>query len=135
VVSRWPEIVGTNYADVSTPESIRFPAGRRSDGVLTLVVDGAHAPVMQHVAPAIMERVNRFFGYPAVARIAIRQGAAAAPTPRRAPPSMKPVPIELGDSLRAIGDPELRACLASLAGALAASTGAPAFEPDDERKG
>jgi hypothetical protein len=90
---------------------------------------------MQHVAPAIMERVNRFFGYPAVARIAIRQGAAAAPTPRRAPPSMKPVPIELGDSLRAIGDPELRACLASLAGALAASTGAPAFEPDDERKG
>jgi hypothetical protein len=135
VVSRWPEIVGTNYADVSTPESIRFPAGRRSDGVLTLVVDGAHAPIMQHVAPAIMERVNRFFGYPAVARIAIRQGAAAAPTPRRAPPSMKPVPIELGDSLRAIGDPELRACLASLAGALAASTGAPAFEPDDERKG
>jgi hypothetical protein len=131
VVSRWPEIVGPRYADVSTPESIRFPQGKRAEGVLTLVVDGAHAPMMQHVAPAIMERVNRFFGYPAVARVAFRQAAAAAPPPpRRAPPSLRPVPAELGDSLRAIGDPELRACLASLAGALAASTGMPIIEQE-----
>lgn len=131
VVSRWPEIVGARYADVSTPESIRFPPGRRVEGVLTLVVDGAHAPMMQHVAPAIVERVNRFFGYTAVARLAIRQGAAPKPAPRRAPPSLKPVPIELGDSLRAIGDPELRACLAALGGALAATEGAPKFDDKD----
>ena len=42
--------------------------------MLTLVVEGAHAPMMQHVAPAIIERVNRFFGYPAVERVAFRQG-------------------------------------------------------------
>ena len=128
VVSRWPEIVGPRYADVSTPESIRFPHGKREGGVLTLVVDGAHAPMMQHVAPAIMDRVNRFFGYPAVARVAFRQAAAAPRTPRRSPPSLRPVPVELGESLRAIGDPELRACLASLAGALAASTGMPVVD-------
>ena len=75
VVSRWGEIVGTRYAEVSAPESIRFPAGKKSDGTLTLAVTGAHAPMMQHVAPAIMERVNQFFGYPAVARVVIRQGA------------------------------------------------------------
>ena len=131
VVSRWPEIVGARYADVSTPESIRFPPGRRAEGVLTLVVDGAHAPMMQHVAPAIVERVNRFFGYTAVARLAIRQGAASKPAPRRAPPSLKPVSIELGDSLRAIDDPELRACLAALGGALAATEGAPKFDDKD----
>ena len=131
VVSRWPEIVGARYADVSTPESIRVPPGRRAEGVLTLVVDGAHAPMMQHVAPAIVERVNRFFGYTAVARLAIRQGAAPKPAPRRAPPSLKPVPVELGDSLRAIGDPELRACLAALGGALAATEGAPKFDDKD----
>lgn len=131
VVSRWPEIVGPRYADVSIPESIRFPAGRRAEGVLTLVVDGAHAPMMQHVAPVIVERVNRFFGYTAVARLAMRQGAARRLEPKRAPPSIRPVPAELGDSLRAIGDPELRACLASLAGALAATQGLPTFE---ERK-
>jgi hypothetical protein len=133
VVSRWPEIVGPRYADVATPESIRFPAGKRAEGVLTLIVDGAHAPMLQHVAPAIVERVNRFFGYEAVARLSIRQGAAPRPEPRRAPPSLKPVPVELGDSLRAIGDPELRACLAALAGALAASEGPPAIDSAEVR--
>jgi hypothetical protein len=127
VVSRWAEIVGPRYADVSAPESIRFPHGRRSDGVLTLGVDGAHAPMMQHVTPTIIERVNRFFGYPAVARVTIRQNVVASPPPpkRAAPPSLRPVPVELGDSLRTIDDPELRACLAALASAVAASEGLP----------
>jgi hypothetical protein len=121
VVSRWPEIVGPRYADVSTPESIRFPPGQRSEGVLTLAVEGGHAPMMQHVAPTIIERVNRFFGYGAVARVTIRQGVARRPVPppRRIAP--QPVPVELGDSLRTIADPELRDCLAALAGALATS--------------
>ena len=125
VVSRWAEIVGARYAEVSAPESIRFPTGKKSDGTLTLSVMGAHAPMRQHVAPAIMERVNQFFGYAAVARIVIRQGAIAAPRTRAAPPSLRPVPAELGDSLRNIADPELRECLSALAGAVAASNGPP----------
>src|SRR3546814_19585806 len=35
VVSRWREIVGARYAGVSSPESNKFPPGRKSDGVLT----------------------------------------------------------------------------------------------------
>jgi hypothetical protein len=125
VVSRWAEIVGPRYAEVSAPESIRFPAGKRSEGVLTLTVVGAHGPMMQHLAPTIMERVNMFFGYTAVARVAIRQGTLVQALPRAAPPSLRPVPAELGDSLRAIVDPELRECLSALAGAVAASSGPP----------
>jgi len=126
VVSRWREIVGERYATVSSPESIRFPHGKRSGGVLTLVVEGAHAPMMQHVAPVIVERVNLFFGYPAVARISFRQGMVqvAKARSRVAPPSLRPIPAELGDSLRTIADPELRACLESLARGVAASEGA-----------
>jgi hypothetical protein len=122
VVSRWREIVGERYAAVSSPESIRFPPGRRSDGVLTLVVEGAHATMMQHVAPEIAERVNRFFGYRAVDRVSFRQGIVqlARARPRQAPPSLRPIPAELGDSLRQIVDPELRACLESLARGVAA---------------
>lgn len=127
IVSRWKEIVGPRYAAVSSPESIRFPVGRKSEGVLTLVVEGAHAPMMQHVAPAIVERVNTFFGYPAVARVAFRQGIVQAGRARRrpAPPSLRPIPAELGESLREVADPELRACLESLARGLADSDGAP----------
>lgn len=127
VVSRWPEIVGERYAGVSSPESIRFPPGRKSDGVLTLIVESAHAPMMQHVAPVIVERVNRFFGYPAIGRVAIRQGIVrmAKARPRVAPPSLKPIPPELGESLREIADPELRAVLESLARGLSPREGQP----------
>ena len=127
VVSRWREIVGERYAGVSSPESIRFPPGKRSQGVLNLIVEGAHAPMMQHVAPVIVERVNRFFGYPAVERVAFRQGLVklARPRPCAAPPSLRPLPAEMGDSLRAVADPELRAVLESLARGVAASEGEP----------
>jgi len=126
VVSRWPEIVGERYAKVSSPESIRFPHGRRAEGVLTLVVGGAHGTMLQHVVPTIIERVNRFFGYSAVARIVIKQGSmVAAPERRPTPPSLESSPLDLGGSLRAIADPELRACLEALAGAVAASSGPP----------
>ena len=122
VVTRWPEIVGERHARHCTPESIRFPPGEKSEGILQLVVSHAHAPIIQHVIPEIMDRVNRFFGYNAVARVKIRQGVVQAPkskdAPRTAPPSLKPIPMELGESLRDIGDPELRTVLESLARSL-----------------
>ena len=132
VISRWGEIVGPRYAAVTAPESIRFPVGSRADGTLTLTVAGAHAVTIQHVVPEIVERVNRFFGYAAVARIAIRQGSVVR-EPRRAPPSLKPVgelPAILGDSLRTIADPELKAVLAALAAGVGATRGAPVVEKD-----
>jgi hypothetical protein len=131
VVSRWREIVGERYAKVSTPESIRFPAGKKAGGTLTLLVEGAHAPLMQHLAPTIIERVNRFFGYQAVAKIAFRQGAAPRPPARPVRPEPAPVPRELGEGLRAIADPELRTVLESLAGSLAATSGPPRINTAD----
>jgi len=118
VVTRWPEIVGPRHARICSPESIRFPPGEKSEGILQLVVVPAHAPIIQHVIPEIIERVNRFFGYNAVARVKIRQGEVQAPPAserKTASPSLRPVPMELGESLRDIGDPELRAVLESLA--------------------
>lgn len=124
VVTRWPEIVGPAHARVCSPEAIRFPPGEKSEGILQLVVVPAHAPLIQQVIPEIIERVNRFFGYKAVARVKLRQGAvnpAQAERPAKPPPSLKPIPLELGDSLRDIGDPELRTVLESLARSLSDS--------------
>lgn len=131
VVSRWGEIVGERYAKVSLPESIRFPSGSRKNGTLTLLVQGAHAPLMQHLGPMIIERVNRFFGYEAVSKLAYRQGAFPAKAERPARPTSAPVPTELGEGLRTIADPELRACLESLAGQIAGSSGPPAVDNKD----
>ena len=120
VVTRWPEIVGEHHARVCAPEQIRFPPGEKSEGILQMVVLPAHAPLIQHVIPEIIERVNRFFGYRAVAQVRIRQGAVKPPSAEapRAAPSLKPIPMELGESLRDIGDPELRTVLESLARSL-----------------
>jgi hypothetical protein len=128
IVSRWAEIVGERYAKVSAPESIRFPTGRKAGGVLTLLVDGAHAPLIQHLTPTIVERVNRFFGYAAINRIVFRQGKPPQPVPKPARAELRPVPKELGEGLREIADPELRACLESLAARIGASSGPPSVE-------
>jgi len=124
VVTRWPEIVGPKHARVCSPEAIRFPPGEKAEGILDLVVIPAHAPLITQVIPEIIERVNRFFGYRAVARIKLRHGAVTPPAdgrPAKPPPSLKPIPLELGDSLRDIGDPELRTVLESLARSLSNS--------------
>lgn len=127
IVTRWAEIVGRQYAGVSTPESIRFPPGRKAEGVLTVTVKGAHAAMMQHIAPEIVERVNRFFGYAAVARLTLKQGMVAPRGSRAAPRSLRSIapPAALGPGLRAIADPELRAVLSALAAGVAATHGPP----------
>jgi hypothetical protein len=134
IVSRWGDIVGARYARVSSPESIKFPAGKKAGGVLTLLVDGAHAPLIQHLTPMIVERVNRFFGYAAIDRIVFRQGKPPAPAPRPERPQLRPVPKELGEGLREIADPELRACLESLAAQIAASNGPPSLTQDGDEQ-
>jgi len=125
VVTRWGEIVGPVHAQHCQPESIRFPPGEKADGILQLVVSPGHATLIQHVTEDIIERVNRFFGYRAVARVKIRQGevqnSGGTNSPQRAAPSLRPIPMELGDSLRDIGDPELRTVLESLARSMSAA--------------
>jgi len=126
VVTRWPEIVGPTHAKICAPEAIRFPPGERSEGILQLVVTPSHAPLIQHVIPEIIERVNRFFGYNAVARVKMRQGEVKPPSAESRPaaaPALRPIPMELGDSLRDIGDAELRTVLESLARSLGAKDG------------
>ena len=132
IVSRWAEIVGERYAKVSSPESIKFPAGKKAGGALTLLVDGAHAPLIQHLTPMIVDRVNRFFGYSAVNRVVFRQGKLPSARPKLQRPPPRPVPRELGEGLREIADPELRQCLESLAAQIAASSGPPLLSVDGD---
>lgn len=122
LVSRWAEIAGPRHAAMASPESIAFARGKKADGTLHLVVTSATAIFMQHAEPEIVARVNRFFGYAAVARVKYRHGTLTAPRrpePRpAAPPSLKPISIAPVDGLKPIGDPELQTVLESLARSL-----------------
>lgn len=129
IITRWPEIVGTRLSRVTSPESLRFPVGKKAAGTLSIAVRGANATIVQHIVPDIIARVNRFFGYGAVAHVRLVQGqavrtrAARPPEPKRAavsPASLQPATTA---SLRAIDDPELRAVLEGLASSLARRDG------------
>lgn len=123
VVTRWPEIVGARLARATSPVGLRFPQGKKADGTLTLAVSGAQAPLVQHVLPDIIARVNAFFGYAAVARIRIEQGRPAKPVTKAPLPvvdaDVPAATIPLSPGLSAIADPELRTVLEGLATSLA----------------
>lgn len=126
VVARWPDIVGPELARMTSPDSIRFPQGKRNGGTLTLSVASARAPLVQHAEPNILEKVNRYFGYGAVSRVAIRQGAAEPVQEQRAParePSSYPRPEQ--PELKAIADDGLRTSLEALASQIAVTKGPP----------
>ncbi len=92
IVTRWQDIVGEELARRSEPVKLTWP--RRDDpdsvGILQIRVEGAYALEIQHLQQIIIERVNRYFGWRCIGRIAIRQGPV---TPRRKRPAR---PVEPG---------------------------------------
>lgn len=70
----WPEVVGARFAALCRPLKVRFQhRGERRGGVLELACSGPAALELQHASPQIIQRVNAFLGYPAVARLALKQ--------------------------------------------------------------
>jgi hypothetical protein len=77
LVVRWETIVGAEVASHAEPVKIQWPRRSEGDepqpGTLVLRVDGPAAIEIQHMSQVILERVNRYFGFAAIERIAIRQ--------------------------------------------------------------
>jgi hypothetical protein len=122
LVTRWTDIVGPEIAAHAEPMKVQWPRAVGNDapepGTLVLRVDGPTAIEIQHLANVILERVNRFFGWQAVDRLALRQAplsrrgkkAAKAPDPEAA--------ARIAATLPEITDDELRNALARLGAAV-----------------
>ncbi len=116
----WPSIVGTEIAAHCRPDRLAFErASERREGTLTLRVEAPFATEIQHLSPQIIERINGYFGYRAVARLRLHQAPlaateVAAPRPAASPPDE----AALARRLEAVEDPELRDALGRLGRAL-----------------
>ncbi|WP_096703172.1 DUF721 domain-containing protein [Magnetospirillum sp. 15-1] len=124
LVVDWPAIVGSAVASHTLPLSIKFPPKERTEGTLVVKVDsGAFALEMQHLEPLILERINGYFGWKAVARLKLRQGPLPESTtkakPAPAAPPQPDAPLPAGDRLAQVEDPELREVLERLGRRLA----------------
>jgi hypothetical protein len=122
LVTRWTEIVGVEIAAHSEPIKIQWtrPADgeARQPGTLILRVEGPAAIEIQHLANVICERVNRFLGWGAVARIALRQAPLRRPS-RPSLPAADPAAVaRIAANMPEIGDEELKQALARLGAAV-----------------
>ncbi len=123
ILSRWPAIVGAELARECRPVKIAFSRGKSADGgVLHLRVSGALAPELQHLEPILLERINQYYGYPALTRIKLIHGPIEQPArPEPPPPERDLSPAEAADVDRAVAgtkDPGLKAALAGLGRAI-----------------
>lgn len=122
LVTRWREIAGAEIAAHSEPIRIQWvrPADgeEREPGTLVLRVEGPAAIEIQHLAGLICERVNRFLGWRAVARVALRQ-APLRRDERQPRPAADPVAAaHIAAGLPEIADDDLRQALARLGAAI-----------------
>src|SRR6201987_2696462 len=123
LVTRWAEIAGSDVAAHSEPLKMQWPRPVQGQppepATLVLKVEGPMALEIQHKSDLILQRVNRFFGWSAVGRLALRQ----APLSRRdrpkpvSPPDPEAV-ARIAETLTEIEDEQLRAALARLGAAI-----------------
>jgi hypothetical protein len=128
IIARWGDIVGPEIAAHSEPAKINWPRGIHAGDLgdetpepatLVLRVEGPMAVEIQHLAAVILERVNRFFGWQAIGRIALRQAPLARRARALSPPQPDPaVAARIAAGLPQIEDENLRQALARLGAAI-----------------
>jgi hypothetical protein len=134
LLTDWHLVVGPQLAPRCQPVRLAGANDGRG-GVLTVHVGGAQAVELQHSAPQLIERINGFFGYPAVARLRLIQAPPMRPVKSR---PHRPGRALCADELSALATlvepvrpPALRAALAELGRTVAAQVA----DPDDRRPG
>lgn len=106
LLMQWREIVGARVADICSPERLQWPARGRKPGpgkpqepaTLVLRVEPGFGLDIQHMAPALIDRVNAHLGWRCVARVTLRQEALA---PRLRAKRPRPAPVDPAARARA----------------------------------
>jgi hypothetical protein len=122
LVTRWTEIAGAEIAAHSEPIKIQWPrpieGEEREPGTLVLRVNGPAAIEIQHQVGVICERVNRFLGWRAVARIGLRQAPLRRGAVKTRPAPDPDVTARISATLSDVEDDELRQALSRLGAAV-----------------
>jgi hypothetical protein len=119
LVTRWTQIIGPELSAHCEPLKIQWPrpveGQPQEPATLVLRVEGPMALEIQHASDVILQRVNRFFGWSAVGRLALRQGPLSRKPLPKPPAAPDPRQVEqITQSLTRVEDEQLRAALARL---------------------
>jgi hypothetical protein len=132
LIGEWATIVGEEIARLCIPVKMRLPRPRKDEkaagavpanvaanvagGTLTLRATPAASLEVQHLKPRILERIQRYFGYPAITEIRIEIGERKKAAPKRRPAGAGAVSLP---DLSTVADPEIREALRRLGAARA----------------
>jgi hypothetical protein len=100
VIQNWQEIVGPEYSRYALPMALKFAGPTQHNGTLHIQVDGPAAVELQYQLPQIIQRVNGFLGFQAVAQVRMVQ----APLPQ----SPRPVILNASKPLDTAAHNELK---------------------------
>jgi hypothetical protein len=133
LITDWPAIAGRELAAYTAPERLKWPRGvERSDdeasatekgrpgATLVLRVDGARALDVQYNARQIIDRINAYFGYAAIAELRLVQAPVTA-TGREQPRAPRQAREPLTQEVAGVADTALRAALARLGAGIRAA--------------
>jgi hypothetical protein len=124
VILNWEEIAGARLAAVCEPIKLQWPTRPKNappdsipePATLIVRVEGGFALELQHMASALIERVNSHLGWRCVGKISMRQGPLErpnAPKPKPRPPGAQAL-AEAGDAVAGVEDEALRQALTRL---------------------
>src|SRR5947207_4589038 len=107
LVTRWAEIAGPEIAAHAEPLKMQWPrpveGQPQEPATLVLRVEGPMALEIQHSSDVILQRVNRFFGWSAVGRLALRQAPLSRPRRPVRPRAPEPEAVaEVANTLSAV---------------------------------
>jgi hypothetical protein len=121
ILAQWDAILGERLSEHARPSRIKWPkqpnSARKYGGVLVVQADPGFALELQYEVPRLIERVNSYFGYGAIAGVKIMQGT---PAPGRRWKRTAPAEPgreethDLKERLAGIDDEALRNALARL---------------------
>ncbi|MBN9343259.1 MAG: hypothetical protein BGO76_03555 [Caedibacter sp. 38-128] len=73
ILLEWGKIVGQEMSQKCIPEKLVFPKGKKVEGTLYLNVEISSGLLIEYGAPLIIDKINSYFGYQAVARLKLKQ--------------------------------------------------------------
>lgn len=72
IVTDWEKIVGSQLAQYGFPERVTFPFKQKTGGTVHVVASGSGSMIFEHQSQMIIEQINTYFGYNAIAKIRYR---------------------------------------------------------------
>lgn len=129
LLDHWQDIVGREYATLTTPVKITFPhqpnEARRQNGTLTVRLPKGLAMEFTYKTEQIRQRINNYFGYNAIAKINFDPVFAV---PAKKPTAPAPDPAALAaieEGVKSVDGDELSAALQSFGAAVLTSKNNP----------